>query len=67
MGVNGGTYFGQFLFFSYFVIVCWGCYKVLIIPKWLFKVPGHIPIFVGTFLELPIFVGIFLGTFLEHL
>ena len=30
-----------------------GTFGALIIPKWLIKVPGHIPIFFRTFLELP--------------
>ena len=31
----------------------WFFLWALIIPKWLIKVPGHIPIVFGTFLELP--------------
>ena len=33
---------------------CGGFLGVQIIPKWLNKAPGHIPILFGSFLELPI-------------
>ena len=37
-----------FVFVVFFFIII-----IIIIPKWLMKVPGHIPIVVGSFLELP--------------
>ena len=41
--------------FCCFFNVLIGVYGVLIIPKWLIKVPGHIPILFGWILELPTF------------
>ena len=40
------------LFFLDSSIIFYGIFGVLIIPKWLIEVPGHIPIFFGSFLEL---------------
>ena len=37
----------DFLDFLGFLMYFWGNYGVLIIPKWLIKVPGHIAILVG--------------------
>ena len=52
MGENGGTDFGDFVCFSCIFIIFHGIFGALIIPKWLIKVPRHIPIFFGSFLEL---------------
>ena len=42
-------------YFFFVRIVFWGIYGVLIIPKWLIKVPGPIPILFGWFWELRFF------------
>ena len=52
MGGNRQKQFRCFLVFP-FVYCIFGFYGVLIIPKWLIEVPGHIPILFGIFLELP--------------
>ena len=44
-GEMGGNNFGEFLFFLNCSLYFFGFYGVLIIPKWLIKVPGHIAIF----------------------
>ena len=51
----GGKKIGVFWFLSCFFGVWIGVYGVWIIPKWLIKVPGHIPILFGWILELPKF------------
>ena len=40
-------------YFPRFFTVLIGVYGVLIIPKWLIKVPGHIAILFTRFFELP--------------
>ena len=50
---NTANDFGVFWFF-FSNIFLWALW-VLIIPKWPFKVPVHIPILFGSFLELPQF------------
>ena len=42
---NGGKQFRRCFGFSYYLIIFYGIFGVSIIPKWLIKVPGHIPIF----------------------
>ena len=46
-GQNPANMLGELLFFLVFLIIQYGIFGVLIIPKWLIKVPGHIPIFFG--------------------
>ena len=41
------------LFLLGLLIIFYGIFGVLNIPKWLIKVPGHIPILFGWFLDLP--------------
>ena len=54
-GSIGENKLGDFLFFSLiFYCIFWG-FGVLIIPKWLIEVPGHIPILFGWFRELRTF------------
>ena len=48
----GQTNLGDVWFFSLFFKVFYGIFGVYIIPKWLIKVPGHIPILFGWFREL---------------
>ena len=43
----GENNLGDFWFFSQNFIVCFGVFWEDIIPKWLIKVPGHIPILFG--------------------
>ena len=57
MGGNGGNEFGEFLFFL-FDFVFYGLCVVYIIPKWLIKVPGPIPIFFDDFGNFENFVKI---------
>ena len=42
-----------FFWFSWFFDGFWMVFWGLIIPKWLIKAPGHIPLLFGSFLELP--------------
>ena len=39
--------------FLFFYIIVKGFWGVLIIPKWLILIPGHIAILFGTFLKRP--------------
>ena len=55
MGGNRENNLGDFRFFFF---ICYGIvwvFGVYIIPKWLIKVPGHIAILFGWFLEVPTF------------
>ena len=38
---------GDFRVFFLFCMACFGCFGVFIIPKWLIKVSGHIPVLFG--------------------
>ena len=46
-GPIGQKKLGDFLVFSYIFVVFYGIFGVYIFPKWLKKVPGHIPILFG--------------------
>ena len=54
---NTANKLGDFVFvlgsLMYFVFVVCGGGVFFIIPKWLIKVPGHIPLTFGSFLALP--------------
>ena len=50
---NPEAILGDVLDFPCFLMVLQWFWGVLIIPKWLIHDSGHIPIFLGTFLELP--------------
>ena len=52
-GPIGQKNLGEFFVFSYIFKVFYGIFGVYIFPKWLKKVPGHIPILFGWFWELP--------------
>ena len=47
MGFIGENNLGDFQFFPNCLLYFWGVLGVYIIPKWLSKVPGHIPILFG--------------------
>ena len=46
-GEMGENNLGDSLFVPVFVIILYGIFGVLSIPRWLIKVPGHIPMFFG--------------------
>ena len=50
---NTATNSGDVLVFLSCLMHVWWLLGVLILPKWLIKVPGHISILFGTCLELP--------------
>ena len=53
LGSNRANKLGDVLFCSVFCDVMFMAFGAFIIPKWLIKDSGHIPICFGTFLELP--------------
>ena len=52
IGEDTANHLGDVLFCSGFSSVCLFFFAVLILPRWLIEVPGHVPILFGSFLEL---------------